>query len=140
MASETKHLLADGAMVELIGPDGSLMDVQIVFRAGPLARLEDAFGGLDAFSEAVKKKPFGTVADVLSVCIGVKRDEALAMIDTRRISEYIDAIGDALAEALGPQDGDSGNAEAPAGNASRGGASTGLRSSGGASTRSASGT
>lgn len=111
--SDGQLLLAAGVTVQVLTAAGEPADVDLRFKSRALARLETEFGSLDDFADTLRRQPINTVAVVFQVTMGVSKDQALDMIDTRQLSAYLDAIGAALAEALGNEDPNPGNPEAP---------------------------
>lgn len=99
--TDTARLLALGAQITL--KDGS--KVRLVMDAERMATIEDEFDGLEKFAEVLRRKPIRSIATALRVFCGLPDEKAaLRAMDTRRITEYVTAIGDALAEALPAQD------------------------------------
>lgn len=98
--TDTARLLARGAQVIL--RDGS--QVRLVMDAEHMVIIEDEFDGLENFAEVLQRKPIRSTATALRVFCGLPDDEAaLRAMDTRRMDQYVSAIGDALAEALPEQ-------------------------------------
>lgn len=114
--ADARRLLAQGT--EIILADGAVHTVRFSNRS--LARIEDDYGGLEAFTSVLKDKPFGSAAYVISLTLGVPYEQALDMVDTRKVADYYKAIAAALEEAL-PEP-DQGNLAAALGSESPGAA------------------
>lgn len=98
--TDVQRLLARGRTIQLA--DGASHEIR--FGGRSLAQIEDDYGSLQEFTEALRAKPFRTLAYVIHLTLGVPKGEAIDLVDTRKASAYIEAIGDAIAEALGEQD------------------------------------
>lgn len=140
--SERKRLLARGSKVTLA--NGAV--VNLVFTARSVAEIEDEYGSLEDYTDVLRVATRGRMtrhlAFTLHVLTGVNREEALDLIDLKRLNEYFDAIGAALAEALPePSEEEMGNALAAMGiKESLGAASSTLQSLSGTSPPATSGT
>ena len=134
-AGDTRRLLARGVAVTLA--DGAVHEIR--FPARLLARMEDDYDGLENFADALRRKPFRTVGYVLHLTLGAPPDRAVDLIESRRMGEYVIAIGEALEEALPEQDQGNGKA-APGESESPGAASSTSAWSPGASAPGTSGT
>lgn len=130
---DSRRLLASGTKMELA--DGAVHTVKFTNRS--LAKLEEDFGSLEAFTDVMKAKPFGTVAYVISLTLGCPYEHALDLVETKRVAEYYKAISAALEDAL-PEP-DQGNLTAAKGSESPGAAFSIPPSSSGTSNRRRSG-
>jgi hypothetical protein len=98
--ADAQRLLARGRSVQLA--DGATHEFRFSNRA--LVRIEADYETLDAFTDALKAKPFSTLAYAIHLTLGVPLDQAIDLIDTRRTHQYLVAIGEAFEEALPEQD------------------------------------
>lgn len=94
-----RRLMARG--MEMTLANGSVHTVKFTSRA--MARIEDDYGSLEAFTEVLKDKPFNSVAYVIHLTLGVGMDQALDLVDSKRVRDYFQAIGAAMEEALPEQ-------------------------------------
>jgi hypothetical protein len=92
-----RRLLARGHSITLA--DGAVHQVSL--RNRHLTRIEDDYGSLDEFAEALRRKPFNGLAYVIGLTLGVSKDEAIDLVNTQSVRQDLSAIGDAIAEALG---------------------------------------
>lgn len=102
-AEQVKRLIARGS--DLVLADGST--VTIVYSARTFALIEAEYGNLSAYMGALAQgtggKLFGQLAFTLSLILSQPIDRVWDLIDTRRLNEYIEAMGAALIEAMPPQ-------------------------------------
>ncbi len=118
-AANIRRLLARGSDVELA--DGTI--VTIVFGSRILATIEAEYGSvnalLDRLGEALGGPLYGTLAFVFSLVLRQPVDKVWDLIDTRRSTEYTEAIIAAYLEAV-PRKSDQGNGQGPKTAPSRG--------------------
>lgn len=94
--TDAQRLRGKGSQVQLA--DGATHEIRFSNRS--LAQIEDDYDGLEAFAQVLQRKPFKTMAYVISLTLGVPSDQAIDLVDSRRVKEYIDATGAALEAAL----------------------------------------
>lgn len=112
-AEEIKRLLARGSDVVLA--DGAT--VTIVYAARSFAAIEVEYGSLNAYMEAIQRgtggRIFHDIAYTLGLVLRQSVDQVWDLIDTRRISDYLEAMSAALLEAMPPQEAAAGNGGGP---------------------------
>src|ERR1051326_4303428 len=132
-SSDGTKLAAKGAPITLV--DGRVCHVRYGFRG--VLELERRLGGTKAIDEAIVQilnaegAAYTKLADFL--CAGLlddftDDDEVIALLDSRQLFDYGQAVGEALAEAF-PDATGNGNRGKAKGKASRGGAGTTRRPS-----------
>lgn len=113
---ERARLLARGTTVELA--NGAT--VELVFRAPAVLLIEDEYGSIEDYSDAMKAASKGkmirNLAFTLHAILGQPFEVAVGLIDLGKLDTYFEAIFAALAEALPePSDEELGNAVAALG-------------------------
>ena len=102
-----------------------------------LVQLERRFDSLQKFMDSLRERPFGTLAAVFAIVFHVTEDEAMELVDPKRLNAYFDAISGEIVASVGePSEGE---AKAPETAQSPGSASTTSGSSSSASAPSSSG-
>lgn len=101
MTTEIQQLLASGSEVTFL--DGST--VNLVLSARSMARIEDRYGSLDTYVKALNVGSGGDIFHLLAftfqIALGLpNEDRAWDLIDTRESDHYLQAISNALTEAL----------------------------------------
>jgi hypothetical protein len=110
-AAERRRLIARGSDMTLANQDV----LTVVFTPRLMAKIEDDYGSLNAYWDAIGEgttgKWFHHLTYTLELVGGYTHDEALDLIDPKRTREYMDALGAALLEAMpaAPEEVDSGN-------------------------------
>lgn len=94
--TDAQRLLARGVSVELA--NGASHEFR--FTARTVARIENDYGSFDAFAAAMRAKPINSLAYVIHVTLGVSQDDAVDLIDTRRLNEFSAAMNAAINEAF----------------------------------------
>lgn len=98
--SDAARLLAKGSRVTLA--NGA--EAEIVLTVPVLMAIEERYGSIEGFTEAwsthVRGKIFGHLAFLFSETLGVSHEEAVELIDSKRLAEYMEAVVAALNEAL----------------------------------------
>lgn len=129
----------DGERLAARGMPLTLADgetVMVRFGFDELEQLERLLGGLDNLKEEFNTRSVGVTLDALAIATGIPRDQIGARLDTRKVNDYTEVVGDALRQAFPPRSDDEEEAGgSPKVNGSHGAPSiTSLPSSSGAAT------
>lgn len=112
-SAEIRRLLARGSDLELANGDS----VTLVYTARLFARIEVEYGSLNAYLQDIQQgtqgKIFHAIAFTLSLVLRMPVDKVWDLIDTRRLSDYVAAMGAALLDAMPPQESGQGNGDGP---------------------------
>jgi hypothetical protein len=97
MSEISDPLLAEGKLITLVGGEQR----QLVLRNRALRAIERRYGSMRNFIEGMRETYFDQLAFLFSLAFTVTEDQALDMIDSRRIQEYVTTVTEVLMEALG---------------------------------------
>lgn len=98
MPDETPSIALRGAAVEVALADGT---AQIVLTANTLAAIEEKYGSLPAWQEAMTSRPYGTVRDTLAIALGRDHLEVGEAMLPTRMQDYATGIAAAFTIANG---------------------------------------
>lgn len=97
-ADTTPSIALRGAAVEVALADGT---AEIVFTANTLAAVEEKYGSLPAWQEAMTNRPYGSVRDTLAIALGRDPLEVGEAMLPTRMQDYATAIAAAFTIANG---------------------------------------